>query len=66
MEMTKVASSVIAAVGYDHTTQRMQIRFKEGRTYTFCRVPSKVFEGLVAASSKGAYFDRYIKGHFSC
>jgi hypothetical protein len=36
MEMIRVRSSAINAVGYDPVTAQMQITFKEGHTYTFC------------------------------
>lgn len=66
MEMIRVSSSAIAAIGYDESTMRMQIRFNGGHTYTFCRVPLNVFNGLLRASSKGSYYDTHIKGRYSC
>ncbi|WP_353221113.1 KTSC domain-containing protein [Salinisphaera sp. S4-8] len=66
MEMIAVSSSAIRAVGYDPTTQRMNIRFQQGHTYSFCRVPASVFEGLLAASSKGSYYDRHIRDRYQC
>lgn len=66
MEMIRVSSSAISAVGYDENTMRMQIKFNGGYTYTFCRVPLSVFNGLLNASSKGRYYDMYIKGRYSC
>lgn len=66
MEMIRVSSSAISAVGYDPETRRMQIRFKQGGTYTFCRVPQHVFEGLLASGSKGAYYDRHIRDRYHC
>lgn len=45
---------------------RMQIRFKQGRTYTFCRVPQHIFDGLLGAGSKGRYYDDYIRDRYQC
>jgi hypothetical protein len=67
MHMVSVSSSAISAVGYDPATQRMQIRFEGGgTTYTFCRVPQYIYEGLLSAASKGSYYDRHIKGRYRC
>jgi hypothetical protein len=66
MDMVRVISSAITAVGYDATTGRMKITFKQGRTYDFCRVPSDVYQGLMVAGSKGSYFDRVIKDRYQC
>ena len=66
MEMIPVTSAAISAIGYDKTTQHMCITFKQGDTYDYCRVPERVFTGLIAASSKGRYYDDYIKDRYNC
>jgi len=66
MEMIRVTSSAINAVGYDAGTMQMQIRFIQGHTYTFCRVPKSVFDGLLSAGSKGRYYDQYIRDKYHC
>ena len=64
--MIPVNSSAISAVGYDKNTQQMQIRFVQGHTYTFCRVPQKIFDDLLSATSKGTYYDRHIRDRYHC
>lgn len=66
MDMVRVISSAITAVGYDATTGRMKITFKQGRMYDFCHVPSHVHQGLMTSGSKGSYFDRVIKDRYQC
>ena len=66
MDMVRVNSTAITAVGYDGATGRMKITFKQGRTYDFCRVPSHIHKGLMDAASKGSYFDRVIKDRYQC
>ncbi len=66
MEMIRVNSSAIAAVGYDPPSQRMKIKFNQGKTYDFCRVPKSVFDGLLSASSKGSYYDSHIRNRYQC
>ncbi|MDP3841696.1 MAG: KTSC domain-containing protein [Oxalobacteraceae bacterium] len=52
--MIRIRSSAITAVGYDPTTQRMQIKFIEGHTYNF-RVPSHIFEGFLDVYRRHRY-----------
>lgn len=66
MQLIPVNSSAISAVGYEPSTMQMFIRFKQGHTYTFCRVPQTIFDGLLAASSKGTYYDHHIRGKYHC
>ena len=66
MDMIRVSSSAIAAVGYDADKQRMKIRFTTGGTYDYCRVPLSVFEGLLKSSSKGTFFSERISGRYQC
>ncbi|WP_236194834.1 KTSC domain-containing protein [Pseudomonas glycinae] len=66
MEMIAVRSSAMTAVGYDPATRRMKIRFEQGHSYDFCGVPSAVHQGLMAATSKGSYYNRYIRDRYQC
>jgi len=66
MEMVNVRSNCMRAVGYDPETRRMKITFAEGKTYDFCGVPEKIFKDLLAASSKGTYYNIHIRDKFQC
>ena len=66
MEMIRVVSSAIDALGYDKDKQQMFIKFKQGDTYIFCRVPEGIHQSLMSASSKGSYYDNFIKDKFDC
>lgn len=66
MEMVRVTSSAMDAVGYDKDKQRLFIKFKQGDTYTFCKVPESIHQGLMTAASKGSYYDNFIKDKFDC
>ena len=61
-EMIRVSSSVIAAVGYDGNT--LTVEFHSGKVYDHPNVPYSVFEGLLSASPKGAYYNRKIRGKY--
>lgn len=66
MEMVGVTSSAIQAVGYDPKARRMKIKFAQGHTYDFCKVPPQIYEELLQASSKGSYYNAYIKDRYPC
>jgi len=61
MEMIPVTSSNLAAVGYEYETATLRIQFLNGGMYDYQGVSSDVYEGLLAAGSKGQYFDQFIK-----
>ncbi len=60
--MTPVNSSAIAAIGYDGST--LTVEFHSGRVYDHPRVPYAVYDGLMRASSKGAFYNRHIRGKY--
>lgn len=66
MEMIRVNSTAISRVGYDPETRRMKIQFAQGETYDFCRVPESIFNGLLKAASKGAYYNMHIRDKYQC
>jgi len=67
MNLISVSSSAIAAVGYNPQTKNLKIRFVGGTTvYDFCGVPQYIYDGLMAASSKGDYYTRHIRGRYQC
>lgn len=61
-EMIRVSSSAIRAVGYDGYSLRVE--FHSGRVYDHPNVPYYHFEGLLNASSKGAYYNEHIRGRY--
>ena len=66
MDMIRVTSSAIIAIGYDTASMRMKIQFVQGHTYDFCRVPPHVFQGLLNAASQGRYYNGHIRGRYQC
>jgi len=59
-----VASSNIAAVGYDKEAHILEIEFHHGAIYQYVDVPEKVYEELMGSPSQGAYFLNEIKSKF--
>jgi hypothetical protein len=56
-----VASSLLEAVAYDPVEMVLRIRFRSGAIFEYDRVPSVIYEELLAAPSKGGYFSEYIR-----
>jgi hypothetical protein len=67
MEMIRVISRAMVAVGYDKDRQHLYIQFKQGgQIYSYCRVPQSIHQALMSAISKGRYYDDFIKDKFDC
>jgi len=60
--MIRVNSSAIHAIGYDGYT--LTVEFNSRRVYAHPGVPQSVYAGLMRASSKGAYYNDYIRGRY--
>lgn len=55
-------SSRIAEFTYDDQAEELTITFTDERRYRYTGVPMGTVRGLSLSGSKGAYFDRQIKG----
>jgi len=61
MERQHVSSSNLKSVGYDSETNTLEREFLSGGLYQYFNVPESIYNGLMAASSHGSYFDQYVK-----
>ncbi|WP_435065792.1 KTSC domain-containing protein [Halobaculum sp. EA56] len=64
MNRTPVSSSNLKSVGYDQSSNTLEIEFHGGRVYQYYNVPKRVYQGLMAASSHGKYHHRRIKDSY--
>lgn len=65
MELQKVVSSNLSAVGYDTDTNELVVEFNSGMSYKYIDVPFDTYKELMAADSLGTYFNANIrKGGF--
>jgi hypothetical protein len=64
IRMIGVNSSNIAAIGYSAVCRVLQVDFLTGRRYRYHDVPSQVFDGFLAASSKGRFLNNFIKPEY--
>ena len=65
MNVTAVESNTLATVAYDSARKLLQLEFRGRAIYQYFGVPARVHEALLCASSKGIYFNRFIRGRFS-
>jgi hypothetical protein len=62
--MVSVDSSTLATVAYDEAQQLLQLEFCSRAVYQYFNVPWAVHQALLAAPSKGRYFNQAIRGQF--
>jgi hypothetical protein len=64
MKTIAVDSATLRTIGYDADRQLLQIEFQNRSLYQYFDVPEVVYEELMQAPSKGAYFNRSIRPRF--
>jgi hypothetical protein len=62
MNITSVNSSAIRAIGYDGYT--LVVIFHNSGRYDHPGVPASVYRGLMNSSSKGSYYNQYIRSQY--
>lgn len=60
---TPIQSSLLSSIRYSFDAT-LELEFRNGAIYRYFAVPQAVFEGLIAAESKGAYFNRNVRSRF--
>ncbi|MGY2843687.1 hypothetical protein ACVIWU_006436 [Bradyrhizobium sp. USDA 4509] len=61
---TPVRSSTLVSAGYDESNQLLEIEFQTNSVYQYFGMPKPIYKQLMAASSKGSFFDRHIRNQF--
>ena len=62
--MPHVESSMMTAVRYDAALRELEVTFATGRVYVYGAVPAEIYAALLAAPSKGEYFNAAIRDAF--
>jgi hypothetical protein len=65
MHVTVVVSTTLTTVVYDSLRNVLQLEFRSRAVYRYFGVPAAVHEALLAAPSKGTYFNRAIRGRYA-
>jgi len=64
MRVSAVESTTLVTVSYDDARELLQLEFCSRAVYQYFNVPAVVHQSLLAASSKGRYFNQAIRGRF--
>ena len=65
MRVATVESATLLTVSYDEARALLQLEFCSRAIYQYFSVPAAVHQSLLAAPSKGRYFNQAIRGRFS-
>jgi KTSC domain len=65
MDREYVISSNVRSIGYDPDSGTLEVEFLNSYVYQYYNVPTHVYEALMAASSKGQFFNSQIKGMYA-
>ncbi len=64
MERQPVSSSMMRSVGYDPTSETLEVEFNSGAVWQYREVPQEVYEQLISSDSLGSYFRQLIKDQY--
>ena len=66
MQRVLVESTTLGSAGHDAQSAVLELQFRSGAVYQYFFVPPSVYQDLLSARSKGAYFNQRIRGiyHF--
>ena len=59
-----VESTLLASVSYDASQSILDLEFCDGSIYRYFAVPTTVLNQLLAADSKGSFFNRHVRNCF--
>lgn len=59
-----VQSSNVISVGYDESSQTLEIEYNDGAVYQYYNVPATVHAGLMNAASVGKFIHQNIKNAY--
>lgn len=60
-----VQSRALRAVAYDRGARTLTVKFVSAEVYEYFEVPASIYDDLMAADSKGTYFQRNIRDQFA-
>jgi hypothetical protein len=58
-------SFAMASAEYDAVSGNLEVRFVNGRRFRYSDVPAAVYDALLGAESKSAFFNAFIRDHYS-
>jgi lysyl-tRNA synthetase class 2 len=64
LERIDLDSTALAWVRYLPKQRVLQVGLRTGRNYDYFEVPAAIYRKLLAAESKGRYYNRHIRNDF--
>ena len=64
MQRDSVASSNVASLGYDPTTETLEVEFLSGSVYQYYNVPENIYDQMKRSASKGRFLHIYVKNAY--
>jgi hypothetical protein len=64
VKLLTVDADLLESVGYEDLTHTLYLKFRDGATLRFQKVPHFRFSGLMSAPRKDAYYKTFIKDQF--
>ena len=65
MERYSVASSNVASIGYDESSETLEVEFLSGAVYQYYGVPKNIYDQFMVDPSKGRFLHTYIKNFYA-
>lgn len=59
-----LGSTTLTAAAYDDSTEQLALDFSDGTRYVYSGVAISLYHDLLAAVSKGTFFNRFIRNRF--
>ena len=60
----RLDSTLLASATYQGGEAQLLLEFCNGAIYLYFEVPEAIHQSLLAADSKGTYFNKHIRNHF--
>lgn len=64
MNRDGVGSSNVASIGYDKSSETLEVEFLSGIIYQYYNVPENINEQLMLSLSKGQFINAYIRNAY--
>jgi hypothetical protein len=65
MDRQSVNSTNLASVGYDPTSETLEVEFTNGSIYQYYNVPQIIFDQLMQAPSVGVFFNANVRNVYA-
>ncbi len=65
MDRQLVGSTNIVSVGYDGTSETLEVEFSNGTIYQYYNVGAELLDQLMQSTSKGQFLNIYIKNAYA-